>query len=242
MKVALVTGGAVRLGRATVEELTAAGWAVAFTYRTSAAAARELEDALLARGHDAAACETDIDDARDRKLLVDRVLDRFGGLDALVNNAAVFPRTPFADLDQDAFLAVLRTNLAAPVFLAQACAEALRARRGSIVNIADVYGFQPLRHHLAYSVSKAALIAATRALAVELAPEVRVNAVAPGIALFPPDYDEAKRRRLLDRTLLKVEGGAGEIARTVRFLLEGAATMTGHVLVVDGGRLAGLEA
>jgi len=111
-----------------------------------------------------------------------------------------------------------------------------------IVNIADVYGFQPLRHHLAYSVSKAALIAATRALAVELAPEVRVNAVAPGIALFPPAYDEAKRRRLLDRTLLKVEGGAGEIARTVRFLLEGVETMTGQVLVVDGGRLAGLEA
>jgi len=242
MKAALVTGGAVRLGRAIVEELAGADWSVAFSYRASGTAALALVGELADRGRDVVGIEADLDDGHARSRLVQVVLDRFGGLDALVNNAAVFPRAPFAELTEDAFQAVLRTNLAAPVFLAQACAEALRARRGSIVNIADVYGFQPLRHHLAYSVSKAALIAATRALAVELAPEVRVNAVAPGIALFPPDYDEAKRRRLLDRTLLKVEGGAGEIARTVHFLLEGAATMTGQVLVVDGGRLVGLEA
>jgi pteridine reductase len=242
MKVALVTGGAVRLGRAIVEELAGANWSVAFSYRTSGAAALALAGELADRGCDVAGIEADVDDGRARTRLVQVVLDRYGGLDALVNNAAVFPRTPFPELTEDAFQAVLQTNLAAPVFLAQACAEALRARRGSIVNIADVYGFQPLRHHLAYSVSKAALLAATRALAVELAPEVRVNAVAPGIALFPPDYDEAKRQRLLDRTLLEVEGGAGEIARTVSFLLEGAATMTGQVLVVDGGRLVGLEA
>lgn len=242
MKVALVTGGAVRLGRATVEELAGAGWTVAFSYRTSVDAARELETALHARGCEVGAFPVELDDADERTRLVERVLARFGGLDGLVNNAAVFPRTPFAGLTEDAFLAVLRTNLTAPVLLAQACAGALRARGGAIVNIADVHATMPLRNYLAYTVSKAALVAATRALAVELAPEVRVNAVAPGAALFPDDYDEAKRRRILDHTLLKREVGAGEIARTVRFLLEGTETMTGQVLVVDGGRLVGLEA
>ena len=134
----------------------------------------------------------------------------------------------------------MRTNLEAPLFLTQACAPALRRRRGAVVNIADIYGIFPLPHHLAYSVSKAALIAATRALAVEMAPEVRVNAVAPGIAVFPDGYDDAARERLLARTLLRREGGAAEIARTVRFLVESVDTVTGQVLTVDGGRTVAL--
>jgi len=104
----------------------------------------------------------------------------------------------------------------------------------------DIYGVFPLRDHIAYSVSKAALIAATRCLAVELAPEVRVNAVAPGIAIFPDDYDEATRKKLLARTLLQREGGGSEIARAVRYLLEGTETMTGQVLTLDGGRTLAL--
>jgi pteridine reductase len=157
-----------------------------------------------------------------------------------VNNAAVFPRTPLDELTPESLGAVLRTNLEAPLFLTQACAPMLRARRGAVVNIADIYGTFPLRHHLAYSVSKAALIAATRSLAVEVAPEVRVNAVAPGIAIFPDGYDEAARQRLLAKTLLRREGGAAEIARAVRFLIEGADTVTGQVLTVDGGRTLAL--
>ncbi|MFZ5785802.1 MAG: SDR family oxidoreductase [Acidobacteriota bacterium] len=236
MKVALVTGGAVRLGRAIVEELAGAGWSVAFSYRTSGAAALALVGELGERGCDVAGIEADIDDGRARTRLVGVVLDRFGGLDALVNNAGVFPRTPFADLTEDAFQAAIRTNLAAPVFLAQACAEALGARHGAIVNLTDIHADIPLRHHLAYTVSKAALAAATRALAIELAPEVRVNAVAPGAAVFPDGMDEAVRRRIIDRTLLKRQGGAAEIAAAVRFLLEEAETITGQVLAIDGGR------
>ncbi|MEW6337984.1 MAG: SDR family oxidoreductase [Acidobacteriota bacterium] len=236
MRVALVTGGAVRIGRAIVEELARRGWAVAFTYRRSEAPARELEASILQAGGDAAALCFGLDDPADRTALVERLLDRFGGLDALVNNAAVFPRTPLDELDEARLREVLAINLEAPLFLARLLAPTLRARRGAIVNLTDIHADIPLRHHLAYTVSKAALAAATRALAIELAPEVRVNAVAPGAAVFPDGMDEAVRRRIIDRTLLKRQGGAAEIAGAVRFLLEEAETITGQVLAIDGGR------
>ncbi len=239
-RIALVTGGAVRVGRAIVAELAGAGWAVAFTFRTSAEAALKLQEELREEGRRAIAVSADIDEADGRAAMVERVARELGGLDALVNSAATFPRTPFGELSPTLFDEVLRTNLEAPVFLAQSCAPLLRARNGSVVNIADIYGAFPLRHHLAYSVSKAALIAATRCLAVELAPEVRVNAVAPGIAIFPDNYDERTRARLLGRTLLGRGGSGEEIARAVRYLLEGTDTMTGQVLTIDGGRTLAL--
>ncbi len=239
-RVVLVTGGAVRVGRAIVGEMAAAGWAVAFTYRSSAPAALDLDRELRGRGVRALAIEADLDDHAARRRAVQQVGETFGGLDALVNNAAVFPRTPFGELTPARLAEVMRTNLEAPLFLAQAATPLLRAARGCVVNIVDIYGLFPLRHHLAYSVSKAALVAATRSLALELAPEVRVNAVAPGIAMFPDDYDQATRERLLARTLLRKEGGAVEIARAVRFLIEGSETVTGQVLTVDGGRTVAL--
>jgi pteridine reductase len=239
-KVALVTGGAVRLGRAIVEEFCSTGWRVAFTYKSSEAAARELVANLRETGGDALALRADVDVESEREALIAGVVDSLGGIDALVNNAAVFPRTPLDEISTATFAAVLRTNLEAPVFLTLAAGPHLRARRGAVVNIADIYGLHPLRHHLPYSVSKAALIAATRSLAVELAPEVRVNAVAPGIALFPESYDEGKRRRLLERTLLHRAGGPAEVAATVRFLVEGTDTMTGQLLVLDSGRTVAL--
>jgi len=235
-RVALVTGGAVRLGRAIVEALAAAGHAVAFSYRSSARHAETLQASLAAAGVEALAVPADLAQPEARRHLVDAVLVHFGRLDVLVNNAAIFPRTPIETLSEEAFQEVMATNLAAPVFLAKAAAGVLRHGQGCIVNIADIYGLFPLRHHLAYSVSKAGLLAATRALAAELAPEVRVNAVAPGIALFPEGYDEETRKRLLGRTLLGREGGAEEVAAAVRYLVDGTHTMTGQVLVLDGGR------
>jgi pteridine reductase len=240
VRVALITGGAVRLGRAIVTELARADWNVAFTYRSSAGPAHELERELRRPGSRVVALHAELDEIDARTALLARVREEFGGLDALVNSAAVFPRTPFEDLTPGRLAEVLRTNLEAPLFLAQACAPLLRERTGAIVNMADIYGAFPLAGHLAYSVSKAALIAATRCLAVELAPEVRVNAVAPGIAIFPEGYDEATRSRLLGRTLLRREGGGAEIARAVRYLLEGTETMTGQVLTFDGGRTVAL--
>jgi pteridine reductase len=239
-RVALVTGGAVRVGRGIVTELAVAGWQVVFTYHSSSARACELVEELRGKGCRVLAIEADLDDADARPALIARVQGELGALDALVNNAAVFPHTPFQELTAARFSEVLRTNLEAPLFLAQAAAPLLRARRGAVVNIADIYGVIPLRGHLAYSVSKAALIAVTKGLAVELAPEVRVNAIAPGIAMFPEGYDEATQAKLLGRTLLRREGGPGEIARAVRYLLEGSETMTGQVLTLDGGRTVAL--
>ena len=239
-KVALVTGGAVRVGRAIVTELAGSGWAVAFTYRSSAAAAGELVTSLERRGSRVVPIEADLDDAESWTAVATRLQSEFGGLDALVNSAAVFPRTPLPELTPARLAAVLRTNVDAPLFLTMACAPMLRERQGAVVNIADIYGSFPLREHLAYSVSKAALIAATRSLALELAPEVRVNCVAPGIAIFPEGYDQATRERLLARTPLRREGGAAEIARVVRFLIEGVETVTGQVITADGGRTLAL--
>ena len=178
-RVVLVTGGAVRVGRAIALEFAHAGWTLAFTYHSSAAAALAFEAELRAGGTPALAIAADLDDQPSRVLVAERVQNEFGGLDALVNSAAVFPRTPFDELAPARLADVMRTNLEAPVFLTQACALALRARRGAVMNIADIYGIFPLRDHMAYSVSKAALIAATRSLAMEMAPEVRVNAVSP---------------------------------------------------------------
>jgi pteridine reductase len=239
-RVALVTGGAVRLGRSIVTELAGANWEVAFTFHASVKPARELVEELQGKGHRALAVEADLNHGGAPTALVGRVREELGGLDALVNNAAIFPRTPFEELTAARFAEILRTNLEAPLFLAQACAPLLRASRGAVVNIVDIYGKFPLREHLAYSVSKAALIAATRCLAVELAPDVRVNALAPGIAMFPDGYDEATKKKLVARTLLRRAGNASEIARAVRYLLEGTETMTGQVLTLDGGRTLAL--
>jgi len=235
-RVALVTGGAVRLGRAAVTELAAACWSVAFTYRSSAREAAALVRRLEKAGTDCLAIRADLASPAAPRRIVARVERRFGRLDALVNNAAIFPRTPFADLDAAALRTALRVNLEAPVLLAHACTPLLRVAGGGIVNLVDIHAAYPLRHYLPYCVSKAALAAATRALAVELAPEVRVNAVAPGIAQWPDDYDAEIKRRLVARTLLKRPGTAAEIARAVRFLLEGTDSTTGQVLTIDAGR------
>ncbi|MEP0773942.1 MAG: SDR family oxidoreductase [Acidobacteriota bacterium] len=240
-RVALVTGGAVRLGRAIVEELASRGWHVAFTYRHSRQAADDLATGLARRGLGVEAVAAELADPSTWGPLVAGVLERHGRLDALVHNAALFPRTPFSELDLATWAALLRVNLEAPVFLTQAAAPALRAARGAVVTLLDIHGRFPVRSFLPYCISKAALEGATRALAVELAPEVRVNGIAPGIALFPDDTEQAMRQRQLARTLLGREGGATEIARAAAFLLEDAETITGHVLTIDGGRTVHLK-
>lgn len=232
-RVALVTGGAIRVGKAIVERLTRDGWQVAFTYRSSRDEAMNLERSYPRQ---VVGLPARLEDPDSPENLAAAVRDRFGRLDALVNNAAVFPRTPLREVTLSGVRDVMAVNLEAPLFLTLACAPLLAESRGSVVNIVDIYAAYPLRHHLPYSISKAALAAATRALAVELAPEVRVNAVAPGIALFPDDYEHEARQRLLDRTLLRREGGSKEIAEAVYYLIAGTHTTTGQILTIDGGR------
>lgn len=229
----LVTGGARRVGKAIVAELVAHGVTVAFTYWQSEAEAQALAAAYPGK---TIPLRCRLEEPEQRARLVTQVLELFPHLSGLVNNAAVFPRTPLEELTLEAFRQTLAVNLEAPLFLCRDLADALRRGQGAIVNVADVYAFLPLKNFTAYVISKAALVAATRQLAVELAPEIRVNAVAPGIAAFPETYDQATRDKLVARTLLKKQGSPEEIARAVRFLLFETPTMTGQLLVVDAGR------
>lgn len=239
-KVVLVTGGAKRVGAAICRRLHAAGAQLAVHYRSSEQEALALRDELnKLRPKSAAVFQADLLDLHALPRLVQQVSKEFGRLDALVNNASSFYATPLADINEQQWQDLLGTNLKAPLFLAQAAADELRRRHGCIVNIADIHAERPMHGHLLYSVAKAGLVALTRGLAQEMAPQVRVNAVAPGVILWPESedwQDQEQRRKIVAHTLLKREGEPDDIARTVAFLIQDAPYMTGQILAVDGGR------
>ncbi|HWR88296.1 MAG TPA: SDR family oxidoreductase, partial [Acidiferrobacterales bacterium] len=174
--------------------------------------------------------------------LVERAVQRFGCLDGLVNNASSFYRTPLGSIAEAHWIDIVGTNLKAPLFLAQAAAPHLRQNRGSIVNITDVHALRPLKSYPLYCAAKAGLTGLTRALAIELAPEVRVNAVAPGPIDWPEDgsFDSASQAEIVDHTLLKRAGAPTDVALAVLFLLRDAPYVTGQFIAVDGGRSAHL--
>jgi pteridine reductase len=239
-KVMLVTGGGKRVGAAICRRLHAAGATIALHYRTSTQEAMALKDELNAlRPDSAAAFSADLLDLADLPRLIEAVIARFGRLDALINNASSFYATPLPELNEMQWHDLLGTNLRAPLFLAQAAQSELRHRHGCIVNIVDIHAERPMQGHLLYSVAKAGLVALTRALAQELAPCVRVNAVAPGVILWPENADwedAAQRGNIVAHTLLKREGEPDDIAKTVKFLIADAPYITGQVISVDGGR------
>jgi pteridine reductase len=239
-KVVLVTGGAKRVGAAICRRLHASGARVAIHYRSSTDEALRLEQQLnVSRADSAAIFQADLLDLSALPNLLERVLTQFGRLDVLVNNASSFYATSLTDANEQQWDDLLGTNLRAPLFLAQAAAAELRARHGCIVNIADIHADRPMQGHLLYSVAKAGLVALTRGLAQEMAPEVRVNAVAPGVILWPESeawQHEEQRQKIVAHTLLKREGEPDDIARTVQFLITNAPYITGQVISVDGGR------
>ena len=242
-KTVLVTGAAKRVGCAIARELHAAGANVMLHYRTATTDAESLVGEFNALRPASAAClQADLLDITQLPLLVAATIARFGRLDALVNNASSFFATPLGEIDLAAWNDLIGTNLMAPLFLTQAAAPHLRATRGAVVNITDIHAERPLAAYPLYCAAKAGLLGLTRALAIELAPEVRVNAVAPGPILWPDDaaFDGAARDAIVAHTLLQREGSPQEIARTVRFLLDDAAYVTGQVINVDGGRTAHL--
>jgi pteridine reductase len=236
-----VTGAARRIGAVIARRLHAAGYDVALHARRSRA---EL-DALVAeleraRASSALALEADLDDVAALPKLVRATVDRFGRLDALVNNAAAFYPTPIGEATPTQWDELFAANARAPFFLAQAAAPHLAASNGAIVNIVDIYAERPLADHAIYSMSKAALAAMTKALARDLAPQVRVNGVAPGAILWPDaGKSEAAQRALIEETPLKRTGTPDDIASAVLWLLD-APFVTGEIVRVDGGRhLAG---
>ena len=239
-KAVLVTGGAKRVGAAICRRLHAAGAKVAVHYRGSRQEALALQDELNAlRPESAVIFKADLLDLAALPQLVNEVIERLGRLDALINNASSFYPTPLGEINEKQWDDLLGTNLRAPLFLAKAAAAELRNRHGAIVNIADIHADRPLHGHLLYSVAKSGLVALTRALAQEMAPEVRVNAVAPGVILWPEHAawtGDEQRRKIVAHTLLKRQGEPDDIARTVQFLLDDSPYITGQVIAVDGGR------
>ena len=239
-KVVLVTGGAKRVGAAISRRLHAAGANIVLHYRSSGREALDLCGELNEfRPDSVAAFQADLLDLAALHSLVEQVIERFGRLDVLVNNASSFYATPLADVNERQWHDLLGTNLRAPLFLAQAAAAELRRHHGCIVNIADIHAERPMHGHLLYSVAKAGLVALTRALAQEMAPQVRVNAVAPGVIMWPENaawMDEEQRRKIVAHTLLKREGEPDDIARAVAFLIQDAPYVTGQIIAVDGGR------
>lgn len=237
-QVALVTGAARRVGAAIVRELHAAGAAVMIHCHHSRAAAETLAAELNQhRAGSAEVISADLLKSDELPNLVSATLEVFGGLDLLVNNASTFYPTPLGAITSREWDDLMGSNLKAPLFLAQAAAPALRESRGLLLNIADIHGLRPLGGHPVYSVAKAGLIMLTRSLARELAPEVRVNAIAPGPVLWPePGMEPDRQQRILEHTLLKRAGSPTDIARTVRFFAVDAPYVTGQILAVDGGR------
>ncbi|MFZ0486727.1 MAG: pteridine reductase [Arenicellales bacterium] len=237
-KVALVTGGAQRLGGAIATRLHEAGMNLVIHYRSSDRTARSLQETLHAkRDASTVLVKGDLLEVDKSRHLVGQCVQAFGRLDVIVNNASTFYPTPLGDVSPEDWEALMGVNLRAPFFLAQEAATELRKNRGCVVNMVDIYGLSPLKNHIVYSTAKAGLIALTRALARELAPEVRVNAVAPGAILWPEgDDNEVAHQRIISTTPLKRIGSPEEVADAVLFLIGGAGFTTGHVLPVDGGR------
>lgn len=238
-KVVLVTGAARRVGRAIALHLAALGAQLALHYRSSAAEAAELAAAInAARPGAAFAVQADLLACASLPQLVEQVVAHFGRLDALVNNASSFFPTPLGSIDQAAWDDLIGSNLRGPLFLSQAAAPFLLAAEGAIVNITDIHAERPLPGYPLYCAAKAGLLGLTRALALELGPRVRVNAVAPGAVEWPENdgnFPPARRAAITRQSLLKRAGTPHDIALAVAFLIGEAPYVTGQVNV-DGGR------
>lgn len=240
-KVALVTGAARRIGAAIARRLHEAGARVAIHYRGSADEAHRLCDTLEKKRVDSAQTfHADLTETESLAALVDSVAGWGDGLDILVNNASSFYPTPLGSIAEADWSDLVDTNLKAPLFLAQAAWPHLRKSGGSIVNLIDVHARRPLRDHVVYGSAKAGLEMLTRSLAREMAPDVRVNGVAPGAILWPErGMDEVVKRKIIDRIPLKRSGLPDDIAGCVLYLVRDAAYVTGQVIAVDGGRSIG---
>ena len=243
-KTALITGGAKRVGAASARLLHEAGANLMIHYRSSATEARALQAELNAiRPESVALIQADLLDIGGLPSLVNRTVATFGGLDVLINNASSFYPTPVGSIGEEDWIDLMGSNLKAPLFLSQAAAPELKKRRGCIINITDIHAERPMKNYVVYSIAKAGLVGLTKSMARELAPEVRVNAVAPGPIMWPEDdanFDEVSRQRIISHTMLKRAGDPADIALAVRFFAMDTHFVTGQVLAVDGGRSAKL--
>ncbi len=238
-KIALVTGGAHRVGKAIVLELARAGADVVVNYHSSDVAARQTVDEAEALGVAGMAVQCDVSDLAGVRAMVAAVRERFGRVDILVNGASLFGRIRFPTEDFETWRRVTRISIDGAFYVSNAVVPMmLAAGEGVIVNIVDLAATQPWPNYTAHAVGKAGLLALTRQMALELAPIVRVNAVCPGPVLPPDDFTAAQQERIASHTLLKRWGRPQDVAQAVRFLVE-ADYITAEVLHVDGGERYG---
>jgi pteridine reductase len=239
-RVVLVTGGARRIGAAIARRLHSEGARVVLHCHRS----RDEAEALAAdlnsqREESCAVVQADLLQVPALPRLAEDAARAFGRLDGLVNNASTFHPTPLGEIELRQWEDLIGTNLCAPLFLAQAAAPHLRACQGAIVNIVDIHADRPLPDYVVYTIAKGGLATLTRALALELAPDVRVNGVAPGAILWPEGgehYSPKERARIVQQTPLERVGSPEDIAGAVKYLLFDAPFVTGVILNVDGGR------
>jgi NAD(P)-dependent dehydrogenase (short-subunit alcohol dehydrogenase family) len=234
-KVALITGGAVRVGRALTLGLAEAGYDVVIHYHGSEGPAHEAAERVEALGRQVALVRADLSGGAGARAVVEAARGAFGRLDLLVNSAASFDATPLLEVDEERWDRVMSLNLKGPFLTVRAAADLLRSSQGSVVNILDLSAFQPWVEYPHHAVSKAGLLHLTKILARVLAPDVRVNAIAPGTVLPPEDFDEEARHREDSRTLVGRMGTPQDVLRTVLFLAA-SPFITGEVVVVDGGQ------
>ena len=234
-RTALVTGAGRRVGRAIALGLGARGMHVVVHYNGTEDGARETAAAITAGGGRASVMQADLSETREAEHLIDRVVGEHQDLAVLVNSAAIMTRTPVGETSVSQWDEMFALNVRAPYFLAQRAAPALRAARGAIVNIADLAAFETWPAYVPHSMTKAAIVQMTRGLAHALAPEIRVNAVAPGVVLLPDDWSEADGEHLRRTTPLQRLGSPDDVVGAVLYLLD-ADFVTGEVICVDGGR------
>jgi pteridine reductase len=237
----LVTGAARRVGAALARKLHSAGANVVIHFHKSTDEAAQLARELEAgRPGSTAFVQADLLELDELPAVIDGAIRAFGQLDILVNNASTFYPTAMGEITQAHWDDLVGTNLRAPLFLSQAAAPALRITHGLILNIADIHGMRPLKRYPVYSVAKAGLIMLTKALAREMAPHIRVNAIAPGPVMWPEDgTDKELQHKIIDKTLLKRAGTPEDVARAALFFATEAPYLTGQILAVDGGRSVG---
>ncbi len=239
ISVALITGGARRVGASIAKALHEADFNVVIHYKNSKQDAAKLKAALnKLRSHSAEILQADLDHPDCYKSLITHTYKIWGRLDALINNASAFKSTKIGKTDLKAWDLLLNSNLKAPYFLSQAASGYLKKSRGNIVNITDIHAKNPMKNYPVYSIAKAGLSMLTKSLALELAPYIRVNAVAPGSVIWPEGentYSKAYKQEILSATLLKKQVKPENIAQAVLFLIRNAA-MTGQTITVDGGK------
>lgn len=236
---ALVTGASRRIGASICRALHAAGYQLIMHYRTSAAEAEALANELNAlRPHSVICLQADLANLEELARLAERAQEVWGRIDVLVNNASSFYPTPVGTVAEQQWDDLMASNVKAPFFLSQALANTLAQNNGCIINIADIHGERPMPNHSVYSIAKAGNVMLTKTLALELAPQVRVNGIAPGAILWPEDDagNEKPQLAALEQIPLGTLGGAESIARTVVFLAKDSCYTTGQILAVDGGR------